>query len=114
MDLRRLAALFSLFLGINLSGMPVWAGSADIGDDINARIARAKSEQAALASERARSKLADSEPGASDTGVKTLGDGCTIAIGNVFEDNKKIGTSARRETTVIVTGDIIQTGNNCR
>jgi len=90
------------------------AGSADIGDNVNARIARAKSEQAALASERARSKLADSEPGASDTGVKTLGDGCTIAIGNVFEDNKKIGTSARRETTVIVTGDIIQTGNNCR
>jgi hypothetical protein len=90
------------------------AGSADIGDDINARIARAKSEQAALASERARSKLDDSETGASGSGVKSLGDGCTIAIGNVFEDDKKIGTSARRETTVIVTGDIIQTGNNCR
>lgn len=90
------------------------AGSADIGDDINARIARAKSEQAALASERARSKLADGEPGAAESGVKTLGDGCTIAIGNVFEDDKKIGTSARRETTVIITGDIIQTGNNCR
>lgn len=104
--------LFAMALVTGVSA--VQAGSADIGDDVNARIARAKSEQAALASERARSKLTDSEPGASDSGVKTLGDGCTIAIGNVFEDKKKIGTSARRETTVIVTGDIIQTGNNCR
>ena len=90
------------------------AGSAEIGDNINARIARAKSEQAARASERASSKLADDAPGSSGSGAKTLGDGCTIAIGNVFEDDKKVGTSARRETTVIVTGDIIQAGNNCR
>ncbi|HCX81216.1 MAG TPA: hypothetical protein DHV01_06380 [Rhodoferax sp.] len=90
------------------------AGSAEIGDNINARIARAKSEQAARAAERASSKLADSEPSSTGSGAKTLGDGCTIAIGNVFEDDKKIGTSARRETTVIVTGDIIQAGNNCR
>ena len=98
-----------------LAGMTVaQAGSAEIGDNINARIARAKSEQAARAAERASSKLADGEPSASGSGTKTLGDGCTIAIGNVFEDDKKIGTSARRETTVIVTGDIIQAGNNCR
>lgn len=90
------------------------AGSAEIGDNINARIARAKSEQAARAAERASSKLADSEPSSTGSGAKTLGDGCTIAIGNVFEDDKKVGTSARRETTVIVTGDIIQAGNNCR
>ncbi len=90
------------------------AGSADIGDNINARIARAKSEQAARAAERASSKLAEGEPSSTGSATKTLGDGCTIAIGNVFEDDKKIGTSARRETTVIVTGDIIQAGNNCR
>jgi hypothetical protein len=98
-----------------LAGAPTaQAGSAEIGDNINARIARAKSEQAARASERASSKLADDAPGSSGSGAKTLGDGCTIAIGNVFEDDKKVGTSARRETTVIVTGDIIQAGNNCR
>ena len=90
------------------------AGSAEIGDNINARIARAKSEQAARAAERASSKLADSEPSSTGSGAKTLGDGCTIAIGNVFEEEKKIGSCARRETTVIVTGDIIQAGNNCR
>lgn len=108
----RLLPQFLCFVAL-LAGMTVaQAGSAEIGDNINARIARAKSEQAARAAERASSKLADDEPSAS--GAKTLGDGCTIAIGNVFEDDKKIGTSARRETTVIVTGDIIQTGNNCR
>jgi hypothetical protein len=90
------------------------AGSADIGDNINARIARAKSEQAARAAERASSKLAEEGPSSTGSEAKTLGDGCTIAIGNVFEDDKKVGTSARRETTVIVTGDIIQAGNNCR
>jgi hypothetical protein len=41
--------------------------------------------------------------------------GCNIAIGNVFEDRTRgVSTSARRETTVIVTGDVIQVGNNCR
>lgn len=90
------------------------AGSADIGDDINARIARAKSDQAALASERARNRLDDDAAQGPGSGVTSLDKGCNISIGNVFEDDKKIGTSARRETTVIVTGDIIQTGNNCR
>lgn len=91
-----------------------YAGSADIGDDINARIARAKSDQAAKASERARSRLDDDESQSASSGSKVLDNGCNIAIGNVFEDDKKIGTSARRETTVIITGDIIQTDNNCR
>lgn len=104
-----------LFFAVLLATMTsARAGSAEIGDNINARIARAKSEQAARAAERASSKLAEAEPSAAGSGTKTLGDGCTIAIGNVFEDDKKVGTSARRETTVIVTGDIIQAGNNCR
>jgi hypothetical protein len=90
-----------------------WAGTVDIPDDVNARISRAKSEQSALASERARRKL-DDGAASGRSGVTTLGDGCTIAIGTVIEDDKKISTSARRETTVIVTGDIIQAGNNCR
>ena len=35
--------------------------------------------------------------------------GCNSAIGNVFEDKKPgVSTSAKRETTVIVTGDVIQ------
>lgn len=95
-------------------GVVAHAGSADIGDDINARIARAKSDQAAQASERARSKLDSGATQDAGSGVTALDKGCNIAIGNVFEDDKKIGTSARRETTVIITGDIIQTGNNCR
>ena len=90
------------------------AGSADIGDDVNARIARAKSDQAAQASERARNKLDDDAPQGSGNSVTSFDKGCNIAIGTVIQDDKKIGTSARRETTVIVTGDIIQTGNKCR
>ncbi len=94
---------------------PVLAGTPDIPDDINARIARAKSEAATSASERARAKLDDGSGSvAGSSGITALDNGCSIAIGNVFEDNKKIGTSARRETTVIITGDIIQAGNNCK
>ena len=95
--------------------MPALAGTPDIPDDINARIARAKSEAAASASERARAKLDDGS-GASggSSGITALDNGCSIAVGNVFEDSKKFGTSARRETTVIITGDIIQAGNNCK
>lgn len=109
-------ALRHLLCGVALAaGMSAaQAGSADIGDDVNARIARAKSEQAALASERARNKLDNDTAQGPGSSITSLDKGCTIAIGNVFEDDKKIGTSARRETTVIVTGDIIQTGNNCR
>lgn len=103
-----------VLLCVGLSA-PALAGTPEIPDDINARIARAKSEAATSASERARAKLDDgSNPVTGSCGLTALDNGCTIAIGNVFEDNKKIGTSARRETTVIITGDIIQTGNNCK
>ncbi len=105
-----------LLVGITLSTAIAMAhaGSADIGDDVNARIARAKSDQAAKASERARNLLNQDDPQGIGSSVTSLDKGCNIVIGAVFEDDKKIGTSARRETTVIVTGDIIQTGNNCR
>jgi hypothetical protein len=106
----------TLTLAMLLGAMaPAIAGTPDIPDDVNARIARAKSEQAVLASERARARLDDDQAdGAGSGGVTALDNGCTIAIGNVIEDSKKIGTSAKRETTVIITGDIIQAGNNCR
>ena len=91
-------------------------GTADLPDEVNARIARAKSEQAVLASERARSRLQEDggNDAATGSGIKALDGGCNIAIGNVIQDSKSLTTSARRETTVIVTGDIIQAGNNCR
>ncbi len=103
---------FLLLAGLVL---PALAGTPDIPDDINARIARSKSELAASASERARAKL-DNGSGAvaGSSGITALDNGCSIAVGNVFEDSKKFGTSARRETTVIITGDIIQAGNNCK
>jgi len=98
------------------------AGTPDIGDDINARLARAKSQLAGAAVARGTAATpgvavlgtgAAGGPGSS-TGAGALGNGCNIAIGNIFEDKGRIGTSARRETTVIVTGDVIQVGNNCR
>ncbi len=104
-----------------LLAVPAHAGPIDIGDDINARLARAKSQQAADATARSRALLRQGDVtligagtgGAGGAAAGALGSGCNIAIGNVFEDTR-IGTSARRETTVIVTGDIIQVGNNCR
>lgn len=95
---------------------PASAGTVDLPDDVNARIARAKSDAAASAADRARAKLEDGsgDSGGGPNAATSFGNGCTIAIGNVVEDKKSFGTSARRETTVIVTGDIIQAGNNCR
>lgn len=112
-----LAFLFAAGLAL-----PVLAGTPELSDDINARIARSKSDQAAQASERARNRLDRGDGDGAGAGARAgsaaaltrLDNGCTIAVGNVFEDDKKIGTSARRETTVIITGDIIQAGNNCR
>jgi hypothetical protein len=103
-----------------LAAAATHAGPIDIGDDINARLARAKSQQVADAAARSRALLRKGDvtligagAGAGGAAAGVLGNGCNIAIGNVFEDSR-IGTSARRETTVIVTGDIIQVGNNCR
>ena len=77
--------------------------------------------ESVLAEVAARLRAGDTTPGLGTpgNGISTLatggGKGCNIAIGNVFEDKANaIGTSARRETTVIVTGDVIQVGNNCR
>ena len=70
----------------------VQAGVPEVGDDINARIARAKIQRGDV-----------------------LGDGCNIAIGNVFEQAKPgFGTSARAQTTVVVQGDVIMANNRCK
>lgn len=93
------------------------AGTPEIGDDINARLARSKSQVAAETAARQRAGQPASAVafgrGAGGASTQAFGNGCTIAIGNVFEDKPRIG-SPRREITVIVTGDIIQAGNNCR
>lgn len=118
MTTRLPALLLPLLTLLALCG-PAHAGTAEIGDDINARLARAKSQQAAEIA--ARLRAGDTTPGlgAPANGVSTLatggGKGCNIAIGNVIEDKAGgFATSAKRETTVIVTGDVIQVGNNCR
>ena len=101
-----------------LAARAALAGPVELGDDINARLARAKVQQASVA-DRAADVVAvggvaalGQRPAAPAAGP--LGNGCAIAIGNVFEQPGTIGTSAKRETTVIVTGDVIQVGNTCR
>ncbi len=91
------------------------AGTPDIPDDINARLARSKTQAAADAAARTRGVVTVDGINAV-AGGRGAGNGCNIAIGNIFEDKKPgaISTSAKRETTVIVTGDVIQVGNNCR
>lgn len=102
---------------------PALAGPAPLGDDVNAKLARIKGQQAAAA---AGLRSAGNPGGAAVTAVGgnaaggaggpgALGNGCNIAIGNVFTDNARgVSTNARRETTVIITGDVIQVGNQCR
>jgi hypothetical protein len=107
--------LFMLLLGRAAAAA---AGTPDIPDDINARLARGKSQIATEVAARQRSSQPASAVafgrGAGGASTQAFGNnGCTIAIGNVFEDKPRIG-GPRRETTVIVTGDIIQAGNNCR
>lgn len=109
-----LAALIAL---LTLAHGIAHAGSADIPDEVNARIARSKSLQAAESAQRAREAAAQglSADGSGVLAASALGNGCNIAIGNVIEDKKPgISTSARRETTVIITGDVIQVGNTCK
>jgi len=104
------------------SAATAWAGAAEVPDEINARIARARSQISTQAGgTRGRGVERDRDGaaavGGSATGGGTAGifnDGCTIAIGNVVGDDNRIGTSARKETTVIITGDVIQAGNECR
>jgi hypothetical protein len=108
-NIMRTTTLIATVLLIACTG--VRAGSPDIPDDINARLARSKTQAATQAAGQASSAI-------SVSGISAVGGagGCNIAIGNVFEDKKPgaISTSAKRETTVIVTGDVIQVGNNCR
>jgi len=102
----------SMLAILSLACSAAMAGSPDIPDEVNARLARSKTQAAAEAGARARDAVAG--------GVTAIGGGpgggCNIAIGNVIADQKPgaISTSAKRETTVIVTGDVIQVGNNCR
>jgi hypothetical protein len=96
-----------------LAAAAAHAGTVEIGDDINARLARAKSQQASEIAARIKAGDTSVKTNGGIAALATGGKGCNIAIGNVFED-KAISTSAKRETTVIVTGDVIQVGNNCR
>lgn len=90
-----------------------FAGPIELSDDLNARLARVKSQQAAVgAAARSASNPAGINVVAGQPGAP--GRGCSISIGNVIEAPGRISTNARRETTVIVTGDVIQVGNNCR
>jgi hypothetical protein len=98
----------------------VLAGPVELSDEVNARLARAKVQQAGVA-DRAANVLAvngvtalGGRGAAGAPAAGALGNGCNSASGNVFETPGRIGTSAKRETTVIVTGDVIQVGNNCR
>ncbi len=92
--------------------LPVRAGVPEVGDDINARIARAKIQRGGEAGTRVKPVDASQPAG---RGGDLLGDGCNIAIGNVFEQSKPgFGTSARAQTTVVVQGDVIMANNRCK
>lgn len=111
MTTRTLRLALIALLGATLT-LPVHAGINEVGDDINAKIARAKIQRGD--SRAAKVKPVDaSQPGG--RGGDVLGDGCNIAIGNVIETAKPgFGTSARSQTTVVVQGDVIMANNRCK
>ena len=89
------------------------AGVPEVSDDINARIARAKIQRGGGEGGNKVKPVDASQPGG--RGGDVLGDGCNIAIGNVFEQSKPgFGTSARAQTTVVVQGDVIMANNRCK
>lgn len=89
------------------------AGIAEVGDDINARIARAKIQRGGSEAGTKVKPVDASQP--AGRGGDVLGDGCNIAIGNIFEQAKPgISTSARAQTTVVVQGDVIMANNRCK
>lgn len=103
----------SIALVALLASAQAFAGPIELSDDLNARLARVKSQQAAVgAAARSASNPSGANIVAGQPGAQ--GRGCSISIGNVIEAPGRISTNARRETTVIVTGDVIQVGNNCR
>jgi hypothetical protein len=87
-------------LSLSFLSIDAQAGSPEIGDEINAKIARIKS----VRSPSNQGKLDQDKRSGDANGV--LGDGCNIAIGNVIDSGKGALTSARRETTVVITGDV--------
>jgi len=85
------------------------AGIVEADDEINARIARIKIDR--TGNRNPNEKLIDARKGNSEADV--LGDGCNIALGNIFQPQAGAGTSARQETTVVVQGDVILANNRC-
>ena len=89
---------------------PVRAGITEVTDEVNARIARIKTERGG--GKNPGEKVIDARRGAREANL--LGDGCNIALGNIFEPaTKGFGTSARQQTTVVVQGDVIMANNRC-
>ncbi|HTT11525.1 MAG TPA: hypothetical protein VMG60_11590 [Burkholderiaceae bacterium] len=85
------------------------AGITEVDDEINARIARIKIDRTGR---NPNEKVVDARRGSSETDL--LGDGCNIALGNIFQPAQTgIGTSARPQTTVVVQGDVIMANNRC-
>ncbi|MDZ7653869.1 MAG: hypothetical protein U5L03_15605 [Burkholderiaceae bacterium] len=107
--------IVTMIVSITLSAAlatPAFAGVPEIGDDINAKIARAKVQKPGTRGTKVEPVKAD-QPGG--RGGDVLGDGCNIAIGNVFEQKGSgFGTSAQAQTTVVVQGDVIMANNRCK
>lgn len=108
---QRLGLIAAVLMGVTLA-LPVHAGVPEVSDDVNARIARAKIQRGGGEAGTKVKPVDASQPGG--RGGDLPGDGCNIAIGNVFEQKSGFGTSARAQTTVVVQGDVIMANNRCK
>lgn len=92
-----------VIFGVFMIQMPVtMAGDPSVSPKMNAKIARIKAKQRAIA----RKNGTDSRTAGRST------DGCgNVSIGNVVNEK---GAQATREVMVVITGDVISTGNKCK
>lgn len=78
------------------------AGDIDMDDETNAKLARLKARERAMAQ-------ASGQAGAQ--GQNGIGECGSLNVGNVINEK---GVKAPREVTVVISGDVINMGNKCR
>jgi hypothetical protein len=99
--MKTLLAVMIIFGVFMIQSPVVTAGDPSVNPKMNAKIARIKAKQRALARKNG-----------TEGGAGRNSDGCgNIAIGNVTNEK---GAQATRDLTVVVTGDVISTGNKCK
>lgn len=93
----------AIVVGLSAPASGATAEPMDIDVDLAAKIAREKAKVK-------RDQQADSQPGNADANAADCG---SVNIGNVSNDNNRIG-AVPKTNTVVITGPVINMGNKCK